>query len=240
MAVSTSVVGGRADTDQRFIGQTFFFLAPLVLPLFILGVPVLDLLFAIVRRATRRKALDVADKGHLHHRLMNLGHGHRRSVLILWTWTVVAVGVRALPGALRARTRRTCRSGWWRSASCSTRSCTRASAGDGPTAAESLSDSPNRRRRRQASGGPGGLVAGSSEVRRGRRPCPSPSEVAGGARRRRPTPTHASAPPTEMRATPASASAATSGPPRQQEHVHRAIDGADDRPHVLDRNSPGA
>ncbi len=89
MAVSTSVVGGRADTDQRFIGQTFFFLAPLVLPLFILGVPVLDLLFAIVRRATRRKALDVADKGHLHHRLMNLGHGHRRSVLILWTWTAL-------------------------------------------------------------------------------------------------------------------------------------------------------
>ena len=43
MAVSTSVVGGRADTDQRFIGQTFFFLAPLVLPLLILGVPVLDL-----------------------------------------------------------------------------------------------------------------------------------------------------------------------------------------------------
>lgn len=89
MAVSTSVVGGRADTDQRFIGQTFFFLAPLVLPLFILGVPVLDLLFAIIRRATRRKALDVADKGHLHHRLMSLGHGHRRSVLILWTWTAL-------------------------------------------------------------------------------------------------------------------------------------------------------
>jgi UDP-GlcNAc:undecaprenyl-phosphate GlcNAc-1-phosphate transferase len=89
MAVSTSVVGGRADTDQRFIGQTFFFLAPIVLPLFILGVPVLDLLFAIIRRATRRRALDVADKGHLHHRLMDLGHGHRRSVLILWTWTVV-------------------------------------------------------------------------------------------------------------------------------------------------------
>ncbi|MET0578365.1 MAG: MraY family glycosyltransferase, partial [Ilumatobacteraceae bacterium] len=52
MAVSTSVVGGRAETDQRFIGQTFFFLAPLVLPLFILGVPILDLAFAIIRRAT--------------------------------------------------------------------------------------------------------------------------------------------------------------------------------------------
>ena len=44
MAVSTSVVGGRADpTSQAFIGQTFFFLAPLVIPLLILGVPILDL-----------------------------------------------------------------------------------------------------------------------------------------------------------------------------------------------------
>ena len=100
MAVSTSVVGGRADENtQAFVGQTFFFLAPLVIPLLILGVPIVDTLFAIVRRTTRRQAIDVADKGHLHHRLMNLGHGHRRSVLILWTWTAPAVGVRALSGA---------------------------------------------------------------------------------------------------------------------------------------------
>lgn len=90
LAVSTSVVGGRADPNtQAFIGQTFFFLAPLLIPLLILGVPILDTVFAIVRRATRRQALDEADKGHLHHRLMNLGHGHRRSVLILWTWTAL-------------------------------------------------------------------------------------------------------------------------------------------------------
>lgn len=90
LAVSTSVVGGRADpANQAFVGQTFFFLAPLVIPLLILGVPVLDTAFAIVRRATRRQALDTADKGHLHHRLMDLGHGQRRSVLILWTWTAL-------------------------------------------------------------------------------------------------------------------------------------------------------
>lgn len=93
MAVSTSVVGGRADpNDQEFVGQTYFFLAPLVIPLLILGVPILDLVFAVVRRASRRQALDVADKGHLHHRLMNLGHGHRRSVLILWAWTALLSG----------------------------------------------------------------------------------------------------------------------------------------------------
>ncbi|HSC27725.1 MAG TPA: MraY family glycosyltransferase, partial [Vicinamibacterales bacterium] len=88
LAVSTSVVGGRADPNtQDFVGQTFFFFAPLAIPLLILGVPILDTLFAIVRRLSKRQAIDVADKGHLHHRLMNLGHGHRRSVLILWAWT---------------------------------------------------------------------------------------------------------------------------------------------------------
>lgn len=93
LAVSTSVVGGRADPGtQDFIGQTFFFFAPLAIPLLILGVPILDTLFAIVRRASKRQALDVADKGHLHHRLMNLGHGHRRAVLILWAWTALLSG----------------------------------------------------------------------------------------------------------------------------------------------------
>ncbi|MDP2291157.1 MAG: MraY family glycosyltransferase [Actinomycetota bacterium] len=90
MAVSTSVVGGRADPNaEPVLGQTYFFLAPLFIPLFILGVPILDTLFAIVRRAARRQGVASADKGHLHHRLMEMGHGQRRSVLILWTWTAL-------------------------------------------------------------------------------------------------------------------------------------------------------
>ncbi len=90
MAVSTSVVGGRADPFSPGPGgQTYFFLAPLFIPLFILGVPILDTLFAIFRRAARRQGLASADKKHLHHRLMEMGHGQRRSVLILWTWTAL-------------------------------------------------------------------------------------------------------------------------------------------------------
>lgn len=92
MAVSTSVVGGRANPQQAGYGQTYFFLAPLMIPLLILGVPILDMAFAIVRRASKRQALDVADKGHLHHRLLDLGHGHRRAVLILWSWTALLSG----------------------------------------------------------------------------------------------------------------------------------------------------
>ena len=90
MAASTMVVGGR--TDRSFSGSSFFFFAPLFIPLVILGVPVFDTLFAIVRRATKRSGISSADKGHLHHRLMGLGHGHRRSVFILWTWTALLSG----------------------------------------------------------------------------------------------------------------------------------------------------
>ena len=89
MAVSTSVVGGRTDPANELFGQSYFFFAPLFIPLLILGVPILDTLFAIVRRASRRQHFATADKGHLHHRLMNLGHGQRRSVLILWLWTAI-------------------------------------------------------------------------------------------------------------------------------------------------------
>jgi UDP-GlcNAc:undecaprenyl-phosphate GlcNAc-1-phosphate transferase len=106
MAVSTSVVGGRADPDsgQYTPGQTYFFLAPLFIPMFILGVPILDTLFAIIRRARGRQGVATADKGHLHHRLMNLGHGQRRSVLILWLWTAILSGSVLYPAFTDART----------------------------------------------------------------------------------------------------------------------------------------
>ena len=45
-----------------------------------------------MRRATKRIGLAEADKDHLHHRLMRLGHGQRRSVLILWAWTALLSG----------------------------------------------------------------------------------------------------------------------------------------------------
>jgi len=90
MAASTISVGGR--TSQEFNGQTFFFFAPIFIPFFILGVPILDTAFAILRRAMSGTSVAAPDKGHLHHRLMNLGHGHRRSVLILWFWSALLAG----------------------------------------------------------------------------------------------------------------------------------------------------
>lgn len=100
MAASTMSVVGQTASD--FSGRTFFTFAPIVIPFFILGIPMLDTAFAIVRRASRRESPAVADKNHLHHRLMRLGHGQTRSVLILWAWTAVLSGLVLYPSFTKA------------------------------------------------------------------------------------------------------------------------------------------
>ena len=95
MAASTMSVVGQTNND--FSGRTYFFFAPLIIPFFILGIPMLDTAFAIIRRAGKRANLAEADKNHLHHRLMGLGHGQTRSVLILWTWTALLSGLVLYP-----------------------------------------------------------------------------------------------------------------------------------------------
>ncbi|HEV3451467.1 MAG TPA: MraY family glycosyltransferase [Acidimicrobiia bacterium] len=95
MAVTTITIGGR--TADEFSGQTYFFFAPLLIPIVILAVPVVDTAFSFVRRAAARRRVFVADREHLHHRLMRLGHGPRRSVVILWLWTALLSAVALIP-----------------------------------------------------------------------------------------------------------------------------------------------
>ena len=103
MAASTMLIGGRAVTSgavsgvAAHSGDTYFFFAPLFIPFFILGVPMVDMAFAFVRRTANRTGFATPDKNHLHHRLLRLGHGHRRSVLILWAWTVLLSGFILFP-----------------------------------------------------------------------------------------------------------------------------------------------
>ncbi len=101
MAASTMLIGGRSAGSVGGVaarsGQTYFFFAPLFIPFFILGVPMLDMAFAFVRRTANRTGFSTPDKNHLHHRLLRLGHGHRRSVLILWAWTALLSGLVLFP-----------------------------------------------------------------------------------------------------------------------------------------------
>ena len=95
LAVPTITVGGR--TDFPFSGNTYFFFAPLVIPVVILGVPMADVVFSFFRRIVTRQKWHVHDAGHLHHRLVRLGHGPRRAVVILWAWTALLSGVALFP-----------------------------------------------------------------------------------------------------------------------------------------------
>ena len=63
----------------------------LLVPILAAGVPILDTFFAIVRRKREHRPIDVADKGHIHHRLMRAGFSQRATVLIMWGWTIMLV-----------------------------------------------------------------------------------------------------------------------------------------------------
>ncbi|WP_340538006.1 glycosyltransferase family 4 protein [Nocardioides sp. GXZ039] len=68
-------------------------LLPVALPILILIVPLVDLVLAVVRRTRAGRSPFAADKQHLHHRLLEIGHSHRRAVMIMWLWAgLIAFG----------------------------------------------------------------------------------------------------------------------------------------------------
>jgi UDP-GlcNAc:undecaprenyl-phosphate/decaprenyl-phosphate GlcNAc-1-phosphate transferase len=62
---------------------------PLLIPLAVLALPFVDLLLAVVRRVAKGRSPFAPDKQHLHHRLLELGHSHRRAVLLLYFWSAL-------------------------------------------------------------------------------------------------------------------------------------------------------
>jgi UDP-GlcNAc:undecaprenyl-phosphate GlcNAc-1-phosphate transferase len=74
----------------------------LVIPLLIMGVPMLDLSLTILRRLKNRQSIFKPDRGHLHHRLFNIGFSQRKAVLVLYSWCTLmcslALSMRFAPG----------------------------------------------------------------------------------------------------------------------------------------------
>jgi len=96
LAASTVSITGQVDPAvvSRIPGaQLIPAFVPLVLPLAILALPLVDLGLAIVRRTRAGRKPWQPDKMHLHHRLLALGHSHARAVMIMYVWTAtVAFG----------------------------------------------------------------------------------------------------------------------------------------------------
>jgi UDP-GlcNAc:undecaprenyl-phosphate GlcNAc-1-phosphate transferase len=92
LLLSASAVTATTYVDpQAYTGlfASFPIWLPLLIPLVVLAIPLVDLLFAVVRRVRHGRSPFAPDKQHLHHRLLQVGHTHRRAVLLLYFWSAL-------------------------------------------------------------------------------------------------------------------------------------------------------
>ena len=68
-------------------------LVGLALPVAALGVPIFDTLFTMMRRTLDRRSIFAPDRGHIHHRIVDMGLPHRKAVILMYGATVLAAGV---------------------------------------------------------------------------------------------------------------------------------------------------
>lgn len=88
MATATVALAGQnvpAGASEGLVA-----LIPVILPLAVLIVPLADFALAVLRRMRAGKSPFTADRKHLHHRLLDMGHSHVHAVVIFYAWTAVA------------------------------------------------------------------------------------------------------------------------------------------------------
>ena len=99
LAAATISASGRIPIDVQAANAINYlaFLAPVIVLAAVIFVPILDLLMAVIRRTRAGTSPFSPDKMHLHHRLLEIGHSHRRAVLLIYLWAaVLAFGAVAL------------------------------------------------------------------------------------------------------------------------------------------------
>ena len=95
LLMATGAIAVTGQIDPATLGRSELLPAflPIILPFAILLLPLADFTLAVLRRLRAGKSPFTADRKHLHHRLLDMGHSHLQAVLILYSWTsVVSVG----------------------------------------------------------------------------------------------------------------------------------------------------
>ncbi|KNE79214.1 MULTISPECIES: MraY family glycosyltransferase [Streptomyces] len=88
--VDPDLLQAATGSEKEAVKSTVPVYIPVVLlPLSIIAVPVADLVLAVVRRTWNGQSPFAADRGHLHHRLLEIGHSHSRAVLIMYFWSAL-------------------------------------------------------------------------------------------------------------------------------------------------------
>jgi len=90
MLLATATISGVGRTPvPPTPGDLAVVFTAVLSPLLVLFVPFLDVVLAVIRRTRRGESIGHADKEHLHHRLMDIGHGHRQAVLLMYLWSAL-------------------------------------------------------------------------------------------------------------------------------------------------------
>jgi len=92
LATSVITLLGRVDPNAVAGVTVLPAVLPLVLPVAVLAVPIFDLVAAVVRRTWAGRSPFHPDKGHLHHRILEMGHSQTRAVLLLYGWAATLAG----------------------------------------------------------------------------------------------------------------------------------------------------
>jgi UDP-GlcNAc:undecaprenyl-phosphate GlcNAc-1-phosphate transferase len=104
MLVAIATISGVGRNPVRPSGGDLAVIAiPLLVPLLVLALPFLDVALAIARRARHNIGLGQADKAHIHHRLMDIGHSHRQAVLLMYLWSALISGSALAVGLIDGR-----------------------------------------------------------------------------------------------------------------------------------------
>jgi UDP-GlcNAc:undecaprenyl-phosphate/decaprenyl-phosphate GlcNAc-1-phosphate transferase len=104
MLVSIAAISGVGRNPYPPSGGDLAVIAiPILVPLLVLAVPLLDVILAITRRVRRGQGIGHADKEHLHHRLLLIGHSHRQAVLLMYLWSALISGSALAIGLIDGR-----------------------------------------------------------------------------------------------------------------------------------------
>ena len=87
-ASATTATSADSQGFQDLFGALGLFLG-LLIPVGVLAIPLVDLTLAVFRRVKAGRSPFAPDKMHLHHRLLEIGHSHRRAVLIIYFWAAL-------------------------------------------------------------------------------------------------------------------------------------------------------
>ncbi|QCH23058.1 glycosyltransferase family 4 protein [Mycobacteroides salmoniphilum] len=89
LAAASTTAAGPISQSSYGAKDMFVLLSPFLLVIAVLLVPALDALLAIIRRTRAGRSPFSPDKMHLHHRLLQIGHSHRKAVLIIYLWVAI-------------------------------------------------------------------------------------------------------------------------------------------------------